>query len=526
MPYCIYLRKSRADAEAEALGHGETLARHKAMLLDVAKKGGYDVTEIYQEIVSGDTIEARPVMQRLLREVCEGLWQGVLVAEIERLARGNTGDQAQVQTAFAISSTKIITPFKVYDPQNEMDNQYFEFGLFMSRQEYRTINRRLRQGIEASAREGKWVPGKAPYGYERVHVQRGKGWTLKIHEPEANIVKLIFRLYVHGERAEDGSFQTFGVYAIGRRLDGMGVPPPGSATFWRARTVLDILRNPAYAGKIRWKNQRKKKQIVDGVVKTIRVRSDEKDRIFVDGLHPPLVDQDTFDKAQELIRQKGPPPVKRGSKLVNPLAGILICGECGRTMALARQKEGQFLRCGTPGCHNVLSKYENVEQRLLQGLEHWLSGYRLQWDNNPDADEQELLDLKAKNVRKAESDLDTLRRQLSRTHDLLEQGIYDSDTFLERSRSLSQRIQEANDTIARLRAELAESERIAASRQSIIPKVKKLLDVYAALPNAQAKNELLHDVLERVEYTRPSRCGGKDKFKLVLYPKLPKSTEP
>ena len=79
MPYCIYLRKSRADMEAEAIGKGETLARHKHLLLETAKRDGLDVTEIYQEIVSGDNISDRPVMQRLLREVEAGLWDGVLV---------------------------------------------------------------------------------------------------------------------------------------------------------------------------------------------------------------------------------------------------------------------------------------------------------------------------------------------------------------------------------------------------------------------------------------------------------------
>lgn len=525
MPYCIYLRKSRADVEAEALGQGETLSRHKALLLEVAKKGDYDVTEIYQEIVSGDTIAARPVMQRLLREVCDGLWQGVLVAEIERLARGNTADQAQVQTAFAVSGTRIITPFKVYDPQNEIDNQYFEFGLFMSRQEYRTINRRLRQGMEASAKEGKWVGGSCPYGYERVRVERGKGWTLAPHEPEAGIVKLIFRLYVEGEKKEDGSYQTFGAYSIARRLDSMGVAPPGPSACWWDSTICDILQNPVYIGKIRWRNHHKQKRVVNGEVKVKRVLSSDEERILVDGLHPALIDRGTFDKAQELAQHKGPAPVKKSNVLVNPLAGILVCGECGRTMVLSVQKQGRFLKCLSPVCHNVSSKYETVEQRLLQGLEQWLSGYRLQWDGDPDADEQELLDLKAKNVRKAEANLETLHRQLSRTHDLLEQGVYDTDTFLERSRSLSQRIQEANDTIARLRDELADGERIAASRQSIIPKVEKLLDLYDVLPSAQAKNELLRDILEKVVYMRPSRRGGKDKFELVLYPKLPKSSD-
>ena len=67
MAYCMYLRKSRADLEAEAHGEGETLARHERILLEVAKRGHYDVTEIYREVVSGETIAARPMVQRLLQ---------------------------------------------------------------------------------------------------------------------------------------------------------------------------------------------------------------------------------------------------------------------------------------------------------------------------------------------------------------------------------------------------------------------------------------------------------------------------
>ena len=72
MQYCLYLRKSRADMEAEAHGEGETLARHEKLLLEVAKRGNYNVTQIYREVVSGETLAARPVMQQLLSEVEQG----------------------------------------------------------------------------------------------------------------------------------------------------------------------------------------------------------------------------------------------------------------------------------------------------------------------------------------------------------------------------------------------------------------------------------------------------------------------
>ena len=155
--YCIYLRKSRKDEEAEMAGAGETLARHEKTMLELAKNKNLIISKIYREIVSGDSIVASPVMQELLEDIKAGMWSGVLVMEVERLARGDTIDQGIVADAFKYASTKIITPAKTYDPDNEFDEEYFEYGLFMSRREYKTIRRRLHDGTISSIGEGKAV---------------------------------------------------------------------------------------------------------------------------------------------------------------------------------------------------------------------------------------------------------------------------------------------------------------------------------------------------------------------------------
>lgn len=69
MSYCIYLRKSRKDLEAEQHGEGETLARHEHTLLSVAKRQNLIIGAIYREVVSGETIADRPVIQQVLHEV-------------------------------------------------------------------------------------------------------------------------------------------------------------------------------------------------------------------------------------------------------------------------------------------------------------------------------------------------------------------------------------------------------------------------------------------------------------------------
>ena len=83
--YAIYLRKSRADLEAEKFGEGETLARHKRILMDLAARKGLYIEEVYEEIVSGaDSIEDRKEIQRLIHDCYNGKYAGVLVMAVDR----------------------------------------------------------------------------------------------------------------------------------------------------------------------------------------------------------------------------------------------------------------------------------------------------------------------------------------------------------------------------------------------------------------------------------------------------------
>lgn len=144
--YAAYLRKSRADAELEAKGQFETLAHHTQILKALAEREGIHIATWYREIVSGDTIQDRPQMQALLSDVRAGLYDGVLVTEVSRLARGRTADQATVSDAFQMHGTLIITPAKVYNPADDADETFIDFELFMARQEFKYIKKRLKAG--------------------------------------------------------------------------------------------------------------------------------------------------------------------------------------------------------------------------------------------------------------------------------------------------------------------------------------------------------------------------------------------
>lgn len=524
MQYVIYLRKSRADAEAEQRGEGETLARHEKALIELAKRQKLNVIKIYKEVVSGETIVARPVMQQLLSEVEQAVWDGVLVMEIERLARGDTIDQGIMAQAFKFSGTKIITPSKTYDPNNEFDEEYFEFGLFMSRREYKTINRRLQRGRIASVKEGKYVGNRPPYGYLRKKLEHDKGYTLDPHPEQADVIRMIFEWYTKGDLQTDGTYKRLGMSLIVRKLNNLGIKPQKNDV-WTLPSIRDMLLNPVYIGKIRWNSRPSVKQVTDGVVTKSRPRSE--DVILVDGLHDAIIDSDVFETAQYNMSKNPSRPVGEKGIIKNPLSGIVVCGKCGRKMVrkpYGAKNKVDTLMCPATACNNVSSALFYVEDRILKSLDNYLNEHKIKWKTDKKKSKSnKQIELAEKAIKNYEDELSTLNKQLDNLHNLLEQGVYDTNTFLDRSKILSDRVQDIKNSMNELSSNLSLIQSNDDNQINIIPKIEHILEVYDELPNAQKKNDLLKEVINKVTYTKDisSRWhGSPDDFDIILYPKI------
>lgn len=514
MAYLIYLRKSRVDIEAEAHGEGETLSRHRTALTELAKRQHLQVGAVYEEIVSGETVASRPKMQQLLSEVEQGLWEGVLVMEVERLARGDTIDQGIVAQAFKFSNTKIITPTKTYDPNNEFDEEYFEFGLFMSRREYKTINRRLQRGRLASVQEGKYVGSKAPYGYRRKKLEHEKGYTLEPIPEQAEIVRMIFDLYVNGENGE-----RLGASKICRKLNRLHIAPQ-NGELWVNASVDGILRNPVYAGKIRWNWRPVVKTSSNGSISVSRPRVADESVTLIDGLHEAIVSQEIYETTQNLLHTNPVSRVPNDKVMKNPLSGLVVCGMCGRKMI--RRPKGprcpyDLLMCAIPECDNVASKLEAVEQKVILAIEHWILEYT---ENHRKENKIINLDyeIALKNV---ESEILETEKQLDKMYDLLERGVYDDSTFFRRSGTVKAKLLQLRSDKDQLEAENRKRKQINDVFGTLIPKMEYAVSVYWTLDSAKAKNDLLKEVLEKVVYTKHKggRWGNPDDFEVVIFPK-------
>lgn len=506
----IYLRKSRADIEAEARGEGETLAKHKKALLKLAKQQGLNIVRIYEEIVSGESLVHRPEMLELLKEVEAGSYDAVLCMDMDRLGRGNMQEQGLILETFKESKTKIITSRKTYDLDDEWDEEYSEFEAFMARKELKIINRRLQSGRVRSAEEGNYIGAKAPYGY--LIEKTGKERILVPHPDKAPVVKLMFELYTTGQ----------GSNKIANELNRLGYLSP-TGKKWSASSVLFILKNAVYAGRIQWKKKEEKKSKDPDKGKDVRTRPRE-EWVDVKGKHEPLVSMETYKKAQQILKTKYHVPYQLENGITNPLAGLIRCGICGASMVHRPYVHQQYphIICYNRHCNNKSCRFEYVERRVLEGLNDWLSQYEAEWlERKPGKKENNLASLKQAALKKLERELEELESQKNKLHDFLERGIYDEETYLDRSQNLAERLKITSQSIEITKQDIMYEQEKNKAKKDTIPRVKKVLDLYYKTDDPAEKNALIKTILEKAVYIKEPHKRNDD-FDLVLYPKLEK----
>lgn len=157
------------------------------------------------------------------------------------------------------------------------------------------ISKRTRDGIIGTLKKGKWS-NKAPRGYKNVRVNKNECYVA-IDEEKAKIVKEVFQEVAKGIESAN---------RIRCRL----LPRLSKSAY------SNMLRNPFYMGKIK-----------------VPAHGDEPMQI-VDGLHEPLIDEDTFYQVQDVLagKRKKIPKMTQTSNPILFLRKFLICPICGHSI--------------------------------------------------------------------------------------------------------------------------------------------------------------------------------------------------
>lgn len=482
----IYLRKSRAE---EHMSLEETLGRHLEALTEYAQKYGYlvDEADIYKEVVSGESLFARPEMLRLMEAVSAGRYEAVLCMDMQRLGRGGMYDQGFILDTFKGAETLIVTPDRIYDLTKEMDEEAAEMQTFLSRSEYRMITKRLRRGTMHSVNNGAYM-ANAPFGYRKVRINKLP--SLEIVPEEAECVRQIFQLYLAGN----------GCTKIEQMVNAMGYHGRRGSKFNR-NTIRIILDNPVYIGKVRWDKTSTVKSGI-GVERTKKVVYNKGEKIrIIDGHHPAIIDQELWDAVQ--ARRKSRYFYVDNKHVASPLAGLVLCSKCGRLMNLQGKNKGvPYLLCATKGC-TAGAKFEFVEQAVLQQLAEMARDLEIQiaQETPPDVSllESNLTKIRAKRVK--------LEERRNRLYSLLENGTYSPAVFSERMEVLTREETELQEIINALEGDIILE--LARNKERQLEQLRTVLAQYETSSLAGRK-ALLQSIIDKIFYTKEKKTKPAD----------------
>ncbi|HZG82522.1 MAG TPA: recombinase family protein [Brevibacillus sp.] len=509
----IYLRKSRKDVEEERKAQEnntpfDTLDKHRRELFELVRRENHNVIHVFEEIVSGEFISERPEVQEMLRQMEEGIVEGVVVMDMDRLGRGDMIDAGTFFRAFKFSETLIITPSEVIDCNAEGAELLFGVKSIIAREELKQINKRLQGGRRRSAKDGKSITRKPPYGYDRDE-------NLKLHpNPEqAQVVRKIFDMVAEGH----------GRQAVVKHLDSLGIKPP-EGDLWEQSTISSIVRNEAYLGHIIWGKEKHMKR--NG--KRVKKKVPPELWIRHENAHEAIITQEQFDNANTALTGRWRAPTREGIGLSNPLAGLIKCGVCGRALYMNRtaDRPNPQLRCINPRCQGLQKGVllPLAEQRVLQALEILAQQASLS-QNELSASlvdkEDDPLDTKTKQISHFQKELTELNAMRETAFEMLEKKVYTEEIFLQRHKSISDKIKEVESVISHLQNDIETELHRKKHKKTIVPKIVAAIDTYHTLPSAEQKNHLLKSIIEKVLFIRKKEWTKKDQFEIEVIPRFP-----
>lgn len=494
-----YLRKSQSDDPT--LTVDEILEKHEKILDEWAETHlGAKVPESnkFREVVSGETLEARPEIQKVLRLIENPKYKAVKVVEPQRLTRGDLEDIGRLMKIFKLTNTLVITPQKIYDLRDEYDFEALERELKKGNDYLEYVKKIFKRGKLASVSEGNYIGTFAPYGYDKIVVVDGKKKcpTLKPNA-DADTVRLIFDLYVN---------QNMGTQRICNYLDELGIKPPRREHWSPEYIRKDLLSNIHYIGKVRWNFKKTVRIVEDGIIRKTRPQSKVGEYLIYEGKHEAIVDEDIYNAAQEKKGKNPRYPAKR--KVANPFASLLYC-ECGKAMSMRPypHSKPRMICQNKKHCRNGSCMYDDFAARICEVLEDCIADFEIRVTNN----EGDSAKLHAKLVKSLEKRLkDIQAKELSQ---------WEAQTDPDPAKRMPQEIfQQLN---AKLLKEKEEIQDALCKAQNSMPapvnyeeRLHTFKDALNALRDddvpAEEKNRLLKACIERITYSRDELVRLKD----------------
>lgn len=500
----IYCRVSTTEQAEE----GYSIDEQNIKIREYCEREGHEIYNLYEDRgISGKNITNRPGIRQLLDDATKNKFDLVVVWKLNRISRKllDILNIVELLNKHNIAFRSLTENFETETPSGKLQlNIMGAIGEF----ERETIAENVKMGLLARAREGRWNGGVV-LGYDLVELpnegKKRKNTRLEINEREANTVRRIFELYSQGH----------GYKAVVNRINKEGHKTKRNGEF-AVSTVKEILQNPVYIGKIRY-NVRQ-----DWSKK--RRNNINANPILSDGIHEPIIDVETWDKVQVILKERS----KKHNKVYDcefPLTGILKCPVCGAGMTISRstskRKDGtrrvnEYYSCGnwknkgTAVCNSNSIRVEVADEYVLNKIMEIINNKSILKKVVDNINQNKSTKLKPilEQLEQINKEIEKLTSKKSKNIELYEDGILDKNELSTRVKAINDEIEKLKYREQELKQDLQLAEGDPIPFEVVNEVMQRFKEVFLEMSTSQQRKQLIHLLVSKITINKDRKIDS------------------
>lgn len=523
----LYCRLSVEDTKDEKKNGKEDLSNsiqnQKAMLLQYARDHRFPhPTFFIDDGYSGVTYD-RPGFQKMIDEIEAGHVGTVITKDLSRLGRNSALTGLYINYTFPQNDVRYIAINDHFDSINPNSTDSDIAGIKNWFNEFfaKDTSRKIRAVQKAKGERGERLTVHVPYGYMK-NPENPKEWI--IDEEAAQVVKKIFTLCMNGrgpsqiaDQLEKDKILTPTAY---KNKQGVKTPhtEPENPYRWHESTIVNILERKEYIGAtVNFKTY------TNSIWDKKQRENPEENRVIFYNTHPAIIEQEVFDKVQE-IRQQRHRRTATGKS--SPFSGLVFCADCKQKLYYSTtkyfEKRQDFFTCSTHRANKDKCSGHYIRAVVLEDLvwnhmkevisyvTRYEAHFRVEMEQKLRLQSEETIRVYKKRLAQAEKRIGELDRLFIKIYEDNAKGKLNDDRFAMMSKTYEDEQAQLKVKIVNLQKEIEVQERQIEDLEQFIQRARRYTDLTELTPYA------LRELVKAVYVEAPDKSSGKRKQRVHI----------
>ena len=523
----LYCRLSVEDTKDEKKNGKEDLSNsiqnQKVMLLQYARDHRFPhPTFFIDDGYSGVTYD-RPGFQKMLDEIEAGHVGAVITKDLSRLGRNSALTGLYINYTFPQNDVRYIAINDHFDSINPNSTDSDIAGIKNWFNEFfaKDTSRKIRAVQKAKGERGERLTVHVPYGYMK-NPENPKEWI--IDEEAAQVVKKIFTLCMNGrgpsqiaDQLEKDKILTPTAY---KNKQGVKTPhtEPENPYRWHESTIVNILERKEYIGAtVNFKTY------TNSIWDKKQRENPEENRVIFYNTHPAIIEQEVFDKVQE-IRQQRHRRTATGKS--SPFSGLVFCADCKQKLYYSTtkyfEKRQDFFICSTHRANKDKCSGHYIRAVVLEDLvwnhmkevisyvTRYEAHFRVEMEQKFRLQSEETIRVYKKRLAQAEKRIGELDRLFIKIYEDNAKGKLNDDRFAMMSKTYEDEQAQLKVEIINLQKEVEVQERQIEDLEQFIQRARRYTDLTELTPYA------LRELVKAVYVEAPDKSSGKRKQRVHI----------